>query len=328
MENVVNKILEEDGVTPEMIQAQREKAELIQRMLDATSDEVLEVIIRENDAAIDANLFRMIAMNLNMSQGRRDLAAGQKMVTLRDKLMEESTEGRALKERGDLLEALRAESTREKLLELLTIAQDQAGRQALITYGQPLVDYSFFQSLTARIDGATDPEEKERLTSLRKEILDVREELEKAAQAAYQSRAELLRDLLLSENPEKLARRRFRDMDELFMNVLAANLEEARKANNTQAVKALQALWQLTLRLVEEATPPELRLFSQLMGAKGEAEIDRVLEQNKTLVTDGLVEALEQAEASMREEGSDESADQLKLALGRARSMVTRAKLA
>ncbi|MCK4470392.1 MAG: CpXC domain-containing protein, partial [Anaerolineae bacterium] len=42
LENLANKILEADGVTPEMIEQQRARVELLQRMLDSTSDEVLE----------------------------------------------------------------------------------------------------------------------------------------------------------------------------------------------------------------------------------------------------------------------------------------------
>ena len=45
MENLSNKILEADGITPEMIAEQKAKAELLQRMLDASSDEVLEAMI-------------------------------------------------------------------------------------------------------------------------------------------------------------------------------------------------------------------------------------------------------------------------------------------
>ena len=54
--------------TPEMIEAQKAKAELLQRMMEASSDEVLEAMIRENDSVIDADLLRMLAMNIEIVQ--------------------------------------------------------------------------------------------------------------------------------------------------------------------------------------------------------------------------------------------------------------------
>jgi len=328
MDNLVKKVLDEDGVTPEMISGQRSRAQLIQRMLDASSDEVLDTIIQENTEIIDDDLFRLLSMNLNMVQSRGDEVNEQKMVAVRDKLMEVTEKGRVLKERVDLLEALQEEQTREKLLELLIEAQDEITRQALITIGRPLVDYSFFVGLTSQIDATEDPDEQERLKGLRQEVLDVRDKLDQATQAVYQSRSELLRDLLMSENTAKLARRRFRELDEIFMNVLATNLEEAQKVKNEQAIKALQGLWRLILRLVDEATPPQLKFFSQLMGAEDEAAVDKVLEENKKLVNDRLLEAMEQAVESIGAEGSAEEVGRMQLALGKARSIVARSKLA
>ena len=328
MDNMVKKILDEDGVTPEMIAGQRQRAQLIQRMLDASSDEALDTLIQENQELIDDDFFRLLSMNLNMVQSRGDAATQERMAAVSDRVLEGTEIGRALRERTDLLEALQEEQTREKLLELLIQATDETARQALITVGRSLVDYSFFVGLTKQIDATVDPDEKERLKGLRQEILDVRDQMDHAAHALYESRAELLRDLLMSENTEKLARRRFRELDEAFMNVLASNMEEAQKAKNEKAVKTLQGLWLLILRLVDEATPPQLKFFSKLMEAEDEAAIDKVLQENKKLIDDRLLQAMEQAVESIRAEGSAEDAGRMELALGKARSIVARAKLA
>jgi hypothetical protein len=328
MDNLVKKVLDEDGVTPEMIAGQRARAQLIQRMLDASSDEVLDTIIQENTELIDDDLFRLLSMNLNMVQSRGDEVNEQRMAAVRDRLMEQTEIGRVLKERTELLEELRDEQTREKLLDLLIKATDETARRALITVGRPLVDYSFFVGLTSQIDATEDPDEKERLKDLRQQVLDVRDQLDQSTQAVYQSRSELLRDLLMSENTEKLARRRFREIDEIFMNVLATNLEEAQKIKNEQAVKALQGLWRLILRLVDEATPPQLKFFSRLMQAEDEAGVDKVLEDNKKLVDDRMLQAMEQAIESIRAEGTAEDVSRMELALGKARSIVARSKLA
>jgi hypothetical protein len=322
LETLINKILEADGVTPEMIEAQKAKAALLQRMLEATSDEVLEAMIKENDAAIDAGFLRMLAMNLEIAQFSGQAASVQRLLALRDKLLELSSAGQSVKARGEMLEALRTEPTREKLLDLIVRAPDEQTRELLVTFGRPLLDYLFFQSLTSRIESAADEDERERLTALRTEVLALRDRLDEETRALYEERSALLRDLLLSDDPEMLARRRFPELDQAFSNVLAANLEEARTAGDEEAIKALQAIWALVLRLMEETLPPEVRLFNLLMAAEEDAEVEKLLQENRDLVTERMVKFMEEAEARIREEGMLEAAERLASILEKAKGMV------
>jgi hypothetical protein len=321
-ETLVNKILEADGVTPEMIEEQKAKAALLQRMIATTSNDVLEAMIRENDSSIDADLFRLLAINLEVAQSRGDTAAGQRLVGLRTQLMELSTEGRRVQTYTGAVESLRENPTRERLLELLIQAPDEEARQILVTMGRPLVDYRFFLNLTSQIEASSDEDEQKQLTELRKEILAIRDRLDEEAKALYAARGELLRDLLLSDDPENLAKRRFNELDEAFTNVFRANLGEAKKAGEEELVNRLQSLWQMILRVLEEATPPELRLFGRLVRAEDDAEIDQILESSRDLVSERLVKAAEEAEASMREAGEEETADRMALVREKARAMI------
>jgi hypothetical protein len=323
LENLANKILEADGVTPEMIEQQRAKSELLQRMLDATSGEALEAMIRENDAAIDADFFRMLTMNLEIAQATGQAADVPRLLAVRDKLIELSREGRAAQARTEMLEALRTEPTREKLLEFLIQTSDESTRELLIMFGRPLLDYGFFQVLTSRIESAADDDERKRLTALRTEVLDIRDRIDRETRALYEERSALLRDLLLSDDPEALARRRAQELDQAFSNVLAANMEEARAAGNQEALSSLQAIWGLLLRMVEETLPPEVQLFNRLMAAEDGAEIENLLQDNRDLVDERLIGLMEDVEARMREEDQVETADRLALVLEKAKGMAT-----
>lgn len=323
MENLSNKILEADGVTPEMLAEQKAKAELLQRMLDATSDEVLAVMIKENDDAIDADFLQMLTMNLELAQASGQAADVQRLLVLRNRLLELSSEGQVTKARGEMLEALRSEPTRDNLVELLVQAPDEQARELLVTFGRPLLDYLFFQSLTSRIDSAPNKSENERLTALRSEVLALRDRLDEETRALYEERSALLRDLLLSDDPETLARRRFQEVDQAFFNILAANLQEAQSAGESETVEALQEVWSLVLRLVEETLPPEMQLFNRLMMAEDDMEIERLLEARRELVTERFIQFLEEAEANMQEDGSVESAERAALVLEKAKSLAT-----
>lgn len=322
LENLANKILEADGVTPEMIEQQKAKVELLQRMLDVTSDESLEAMIKENDASIDAGFFRLLGLNLEMAQAAGRAADVQRVAALQSKLLELSSEGQVVSARGEMLRALRTQPTREKLLDLLIQAPDEPTRGLLVTFGRPLLDYPFFQALTARIESAPDEAGQERLKALRKEILDVRDRLEEATRALYEARAGLLRDLLLSDDPETLARRRFPELDEAFLNALAANLEKARASGDGQTVRALQFIWDLVLRLAEESMPPEVRFLNRLVAVESDAEVERLLQENRDLVTERLIRFMEETEAGIREQGALETAERLASVLEKARGMV------
>jgi hypothetical protein len=322
MDNLTKRILKEEGVTEEMLEEQRQKAELLQRMVDAASDEALEAMIAANDETIDETLFYMLTTNLDLAQSTGNEQAAQQLRRVREGLLKLSTEGQAIQARNEMLEALRDEPTQEKLLELLIGARQKETREMLVAFGRPLLDYLFFQSLTSHIEAASEEAERERLTELRKEILDIRDQLDREAQALYEERAALLRDLLTSDNARELARRRITEIDDAFLNVLGANLQEAHRAENEEALDALREIWSVVIDLMEEAMPPELRLINRLMAAEDEEEIERLLEGSQNLVTQRMTQFVEKTEAEAREEGDLKTADRMALVLGKMRSML------
>jgi hypothetical protein len=324
MENLLNKLLELEGITPEMIEAQRAKVALLQQMVGTESDEELEALIKENEEAVDDELFSLLAINLRLTQSAGQEAGLEKLMAVREKLFEMTELGQKVKVREDLVKALQADPSRETLLDLLIDASDEEVREVLLMVGRQLVDYLFFQKLTARIDAASDAAGKKRLTALRQEVLDVRDRIDEEERALLEQRAALLRDLLLSSDPENLARRRMSEIDQPFMALLVAEMQEAQEEGNEEAVKSLQAIWEILMRLSEESLPPVVRFLNRLMAVEDEGDIDKLLEVNRALVTPQFVEMLEQAQAGVQEdeEAPPESAERLALVIAKAKALL------
>lgn len=320
-ENMVNKILEAEGVTSEMIEEQKAKAALLQRMIGASSEDVLEAMAKENDASIDPVFFQMLERTIQVTQAAGDTLGAQKVQLLRNKLMDLSSEGRVIRERSKVVDALRDAPTREKLLELLIQSRERETRELLVMVGQQLVDYPFFQMITAKIEAASD-DEKHQLVALRSEILEIRDEITQRARAVMEARSELLRELLVSKDPVALAQRRFSELDRAFLGVLSSNLEEARTSGSEDAVKALQAIWALTVRLMEEAMPPQIKLFRQLMSIDNDEEMEKALEENRDLVTEELAELIERAHAEMVKSDQEEEAGRAATVLAKVKQLV------
>ena len=323
LENLIEKLLEEEGITPEMIDAQRAKAELLGKMAEAESEEAVQTLIAENEESIDAEFFHLLGVNLQVAQAGGRAPDLEKLMALQDKLFETTSTGQAIKARSEAVEALREDPTIEKLLDLLVEAPDEETREVLVTFGRSLLEYAFFQGLTSRIEAADGKDEKKRLTAIREQVLDIRDRLDEEGRAVLDERSALVRDLLVSSDPENLARRRMAELDRVFLGVLAAQLEEAHQAGNEDVAKALQMIWDMVLRLAEETLPPHLRLLNRLMAAEDVGTVDKLLEGNRPLLTEEFAEMLEQTVASVQEDedASPEAAERLKQVLAKVKAL-------
>ncbi|MFL7793368.1 MAG: CpXC domain-containing protein [Anaerolineae bacterium] len=324
MENLLNKLLEMEGITPEMIEAQKATVALLQRMVETEADDELEALIKENEEAVDDEFFRLLAINMQILQSSRQEAGLQRLMAVREKLLELTEMGQKVKAQEGLVKALQADPSRETLLDQLIKAPDEEAREVLLLVGRQLVDYLFFQKLTARIDATSDAAEKKRLTALRQEVLSVRDRLDEADRAMLDRRTALLRDLLLSSDPENLARRRMAEIDQTFLAMLVSEMQEAQEEGNEEAIKSLQAVWELLMRLSEESLPPVVRLLNRLMAVEDEGDIDKLLQANRALVTPEFVGLLEQAQAGMQEdeEAPPESVERLALVVAKAKLLL------
>lgn len=321
-ESLVNRVLEADGITQEMIQAQRERAELLKRLLEAATPEDRLQIVRENEARIDEDFFRILQLNLEQADLLGNQEAVRQLLEIQAMLAEQTPIGRRLAARTDAVRALREQPTRENLLNLLISTEDAATRNILIRLGLPLVDYLFFQKLTARIEAAETEAERQRLEALREEVLKIREKMREEAREVVSARLQLVRELLASEEPELLARRRLVEMDDLFLNVLASEIEAAQQAGDSALAERLQNIWQLVMKLFQEQVPPELVLLTRLAESPDDETTRRILQENGRLLNEQFLTLLEQAEKDMRERGEEEVAQRLARALEIARPMV------
>ncbi len=320
LDGLIKRVLEAEGITEEMMEAQQAKAELIGQLLEAESDEARRELIEEHAEEIDEEFFQIFQVNLSQVDASGNEELIEQFSALEDLLVEETETGRSLAQRADAFRELQEEPTQSKLVDLLMEAEDEATRAALVTFGQPLIDYAFFQQFTRRIEDAKDEAERERLRALRKEVMDVREELREQAQQVVEEKRSLVEALLSSEDAELLARRRMADMDELFFNVLVAQLERARQTGDEETAEGLEEILELARGLMEESIPPEVLLLSQISEAEDEDEVRQILDENEEMLTPNLVRMLEGVQAQLTERGEATAAERIGTALSIARA--------
>lgn len=311
LQSLLDAVLEADGITKEMLDAQRAKLDLLQQMAETTDNAAQQTLIRERAAEIDVTFFQMISAALASAQASRDQEGFAQLQQLRNNLLELTPLGQKVKTQQATLEAFQAKPDRDTLLAQLIQAPDAETRELLLTFGRPLLDYPFFQALTAKIEAATDKAEADRLVELRREILALREKLDSATKALFDERNELLRQIIVSDNLDEAVRAHLDELDEVFFSVLETNLQAAQQSGQRATFDRLQAVADAVSRAIAAAQPPEVRFLNALLSAPYPDETRKILQANRKALSSQLMDWMRSMAEDLRQDGRAEVADQL-----------------
>jgi len=315
-QSLLEAVLEHQGVTREMLDKQRRQIQLIEQTMIALQDlEGLKLLVRERDAEMDDEFFSLLSMLTDSSANAGDMDGARQLVELRERLIELTTWGQGVQKQRAAVAQLRADMTEVDLVDLAVAADDERVVDALVLAGRPLVNYAFFQELTNRVDAAQqrgDAAETSRLTALREHILEFGERLDEAQRAAMQQYSALLSEILSANNIEQAVAERAPYIDQNFLSVVSANLQEAEKRNATAAARRLQQVWDAAVAMINQASPPEVQLVNQLLMAEYPAETRKLLAESRDLVTVDFIEALSELAEQMEAEGAPDMATRLR----------------
>ena len=306
-QTMIDRILEADGITKEMIEEQEQRLNLLRRLLSTTTPEAREEIIRQEESIIDEGFFMMLAQLAEVSMQQGEQRTAQALAGLQAELLEHTSLGRELKERSDetqaavrsLQEAQEKGLTREKLLDLLVEAPTETRLVALVGLARTGLDYQFFQILSLRIEQATG-EEKTRLLTLREKLLDLTRQIDEEIQKQMDEAAKLLETILNAPDIEKATMEHMAEFNDAFVNVIKSELQDAQQRQDGDRFGKLQRI----IRILQQAsTPPEVELVEQLIGAADEEGRRQILEANSEMVTSEFLQLLNQLAVQSETEG-------------------------
>jgi rubrerythrin len=311
MQGLVERVLEAEGITKEEIDAQRATMRLFEEVLTMPEGQI-EAFVKDHDAELDATFFQIASLAL---QSTGDRNAQEAMGARLEKIIEFSSFGEklraqeeALKEATESLQALAEQGlTHETLLDLLVEAPNENRVVALVNLTRPALDYSFFQLLTERIDRAQG-DEKEHLSSLRQQILEITEELDRVQEARAAQSAALLKSLLDADDLDQALLQALPMIDDLFLGILHSNLQAAEERKDKDLTKRLSAIDQRIRSLAQESMPEGLKLAQRVLAIEDEEEAVKLLEESKKAIDNDLLNALvstvQQLEAGQEKEAA------------------------
>ena len=317
IEGMVEAILQADGITPEMLESQRARTALLDRLLRAASEDARRVIAEENDEQLDYEFFQILTLNIELAQADREDEVVRQLVELRTQLLDWTTTGQQVGAREEAIRELGSELTREGLLEKLVTAY-QAGEDAkvetMIAVGRPAIDYIFYQQLTSRIEVAEEGgngSEADRLRALRERVLEVTAQVDAEVKRATEKARQLLRQILESEDLETATRAHMGQIDDLFLNALALNLQAAEQAGRTDEAERIQQVGDIVMRLLQESQPAEVQFINSLLTTDYPDGTKALLEENKEQLDDRLLELMQLVHDDLEQTGRTEIAERL-----------------
>ncbi len=322
-----------EGVTPEMLRRQRDQSTLLEALVRLTDDDTaLDTKIERDQRLVDRQFFSLLDQMLQMTatQGQQETAERLEMV--RERLLEKTEAGQeiqALQDKiRDILSSFEQAPSREALLDtLLKVWETESGEDgesgdaqsivgALAMTLAPLMDYQFLLLIANRLDELGDEAghetERERLTQTRNIVLSMQERQQQSEQAVLQQAQQLLQEVLQAPNSEETLRQYADYIDDTFLGLLAANVQQTEKTGATAANRRLRQIYDQAIAILQESMPPAVQLVNQLMSAPDRNALKQIIQENRDQINGSFIDLLVDLEGQMRQAGQQQQADAIK----------------
>ncbi|TAK11278.1 MAG: hypothetical protein EPO32_12880 [Anaerolineae bacterium] len=298
LQGLIERILQEDGITKEMLDAQKLRLSLLQRLAAITDQEALEVVLKEEDKHVDNDFFRLLTQLIESSLAQGDQQSAQALSNLQNVLLEKTSFGAQMKVRAEeVQEAIKTlrdagqDLTREKLLELVLAAKSDDQREAYAGLARGGMDYEFFQLLTGKIDAASG-DEKTRLEGIRAQLLEATRLVDEQMNARRAAAQRNLETLLLQPDIKNTTLANLQAIDDFFIEALDAAYAAAQQAKDTDRVGKLDLIIAALNEASQANAGPDQQFLQDLLTAPDEAARKKLMEANADKINDGFLEAL------------------------------------
>ena len=316
-QRLVERVLEEDGITPEMIKAQQDRLNLLQRLAGA-SPEARPEVIKQEEALVDEQLIMILQRLIQSAAATGDEQSTQVLAGLQQEILENTAFGQEILHQAQeqqaavsaLEEASKAGLTRQSLLDLIIDAADSEVRLVtLVSMARGGLDYAFFELLSERLQRASG-EEREKLVGLREKLLEMTNEIDEAIKEQEGMASELLDEIIESENIEEETLGALPAVNEIFLEVLRKRIQNARQNEDDTQLKKLQ---QVAAAIQKVSAPgANIELIEALIQAEGDEAVQAILNENADELTDEFMQFLMNLlNQTQGQQGRDATAEKL-----------------
>ncbi len=192
----------------------------------------------------------------------------------------------------------------------MSYADDDQRLQALVGLARPAFDYTFFQEMGVKI-GQAPAGDREALEALRDKLLELTAIVDQQMQAALREAAMLLQELMAAPDLDQAIEANLDLMDDTFMSVLAANIQEAERRGDLGNSAKLKQVYERVVSLLRENMQPELRFINDLLSTETDEQAQELLAQEIGTYGQGLLEMMSAVEQMLASRGDSPTLQKL-----------------
>jgi hypothetical protein len=310
-QTMIETILEGDGITKEMLDAQQKRLALLQRLMSASTPEARLEMIQQESALIDESFFSILSRLGEASMAQGDQQVARALAGIQQDVLNHTEIGQSLKAQAqesedavkELQEASQKGLTREMLLDMLAASKSETRLATLVSMARSGIDAQFFQLLASRIDQA-EGDQKQSLIDLRDKLTALNAEIDKAVQAQYATARKLVDQIAASPDVRKATEENLEQISEMFIEVLDTEIKLARQKGDLARSGKLQSM----MSVIQEASapPPEIEFINQLVEAENDEARSKILAENADMVTSEMLGLMNNLMAQMEQQNQPE----------------------
>lgn len=300
MQTLVEAVLEGDGVTKEMLEEQRKRVDIISQLLEAMmqGDEELFKVMQANQADMDEEFTATLAAFVEASHASGDPEGIQQLSALQSKIAQ-FVGGENIAQYNILIDKLMADD-------------DAEVRKQLITANQEIIDYTFFDLITNRVNTANeagDTPGAQALDAMREHVLSLYEEIQAGLEAAYIRAGALLDSVFGAEDMASVLQENVAQLDDIWDILVDGQRTMAERAGDQASADRLSQIIELSKSIKESALSPEDRVVNALIESENPT---RYIRENIGDITGAVVKRLNEIAEEYETKGKTDDADKVR----------------
>jgi hypothetical protein len=326
-ESLIEKLNQTYNIITENNEENKQKLDIIRRVIEAESFEQLDEIIKEENDHIDEQFFIQLSQLIdNISDNDSSQEAVQFLENKYQRLFSNTETGKRLlqglqeiNEVRKLLEEAGEYITREILLSIVLALSDSDNKiKYLVSNTRPLMDYTFFQLLTERIAEAKSSEQK-KLIELRSKLLSETEKIDKEIETLRIQAKEHFDKMIQSPDIESVVIENLPLINNFFIERVSYELNEAIQKGDQKKEEKIKKMQAIINKLV---VPSKAQLFMGLINQPDEKTVKDYITNNHIIVDNKFINDLETIKNSIAENTSKEMIEHINMVINAAKSMV------
>lgn len=307
-QSLMDAILGTMGISQETLDRQRKKAKLVEQFAVMADDpKGLQMLLKGNESQVDGEFYSILRNMMEHARMTGDQKMVERLQLLEQNLLPLTPFGQRLAKQREAVASLEKLDSPEAFFERVVKADlDEA--EAIATVARSLMDYSFFEQLTGRIDAAQGPE-RDRLLALREKLLEVTDRIDQATEAVVRDKLDLLGELINDPSPRSAVRAYAEEIDDLFLAILRTSIQKAKDQGNQDLLSVLEMVLDEALQTIHESLPPEVQFINELMAQPYPEGTRQMLREHRDEVTPEVLDMMARMAEDFGQAGDPASAE-------------------